>query len=230
MGHREVECPPFHPVEGGHHVQQDERESRQRNPQSWQLFLEHGAALYHRAWRATLTRRGVAVGKWLGRPAGPAYNRGLMVMPSRLFSSLSSRLRSSRLAGESGQGVTENMLIISVVVISVIGGAQSFIGTFRSGVQELGNDVSAILMSGSIGGVGSGGSGGGGGSGASSGGARGGTGNGPSGAPPRSEGEGGFNTNSMPGGRFGNGSFDTANNNRDFGFPLGQPQPPSDTA
>lgn len=151
-----------------------------------------------------------------------------MITPSRLLASLRSRVRSSRLAGESGQGVTENMLIISVVVISIVGGAQSFIGTFRAGVQELGNDVSDILMSGSIGGVGAGGGGG-----SSGGGGNGGGGNGGAQGATATEGDGGYGTQSAPNGngRFGNGSFDTANNDRDYGFPLGLPQAPmGDTA
>ena len=137
---------------------------------------------------------------------------------------------------ESGQAVTENMLIISVIVISIVGGAQSFIGTVRSGVQELGNDVSDILTSGSIGGVGFSGSGG------SNGGPSGGNGPSVNGGPSfnrginRGNGASPASTQSTPGnnGRFGNGSFDTANNNgNSYGLPdgLGFPMPPrGDTA
>jgi hypothetical protein len=53
-----------------------------------------------------------------------------------------------------GQGSAELMLVISVVGLAVVASASTMVPLFRSGVENLGNDVSAILSSGSVGGVG----------------------------------------------------------------------------
>jgi len=64
--------------------------------------------------------------------------------------------------GESGQGSVENLLVISVIAISVVAASYVFVPTFGSGVESLSSDVSSILTSGTIGGIGTsrGGSGG----------------------------------------------------------------------
>lgn len=56
-----------------------------------------------------------------------------------------------------GQGSAEAMLVISVVTIAAVASASTMVPLFRSGVENLGRDVSAILSSGSVGGVGGGG-------------------------------------------------------------------------
>ncbi len=47
-----------------------------------------------------------------------------------------------------GQSATEYMLLISVIVIAIVAGAYVFVGTFRSGVDTLANDVSYFLSTG----------------------------------------------------------------------------------
>lgn len=56
--------------------------------------------------------------------------------------------------GESGQGSVENLLVISVIAIAVVGAGYVFVPTFGSGVEGLSADVSSILGSGTIGGTG----------------------------------------------------------------------------
>ncbi len=54
-----------------------------------------------------------------------------------------------------GQAATEQVILISMIVIAVVGAANSaFIPMFRAGVEDLGSDVEEILMSGAIGGSG----------------------------------------------------------------------------
>lgn len=48
-------------------------------------------------------------------------------------------------SNEEGQGATEYMLLISVVVIAVVGAAYAFIPSFQQGVNQLANDVNTIL-------------------------------------------------------------------------------------
>jgi hypothetical protein len=52
-----------------------------------------------------------------------------------------------------GQGSAEMMLVISVVSIAAVASASTMIPLFRSGVENLGRDVSVILSSGSVGGA-----------------------------------------------------------------------------
>lgn len=47
-----------------------------------------------------------------------------------------------------GQTATEYMLIISVVVIAVVAAAYEFVPLFKTGVQDLGNDVKQMLSNG----------------------------------------------------------------------------------
>lgn len=46
---------------------------------------------------------------------------------------------------EAGQGATEYMLVIGVVVIALIAAAYTFVPQFKSGVQELAVDVKVML-------------------------------------------------------------------------------------
>ena len=55
---------------------------------------------------------------------------------------------------EAGQGATEYMLMISVVVIALTSGAYTFVPVFKAGVGELGSDVARILRTGKINGIG----------------------------------------------------------------------------
>lgn len=55
---------------------------------------------------------------------------------------------------ESGQGSTEYMLVISVIVVAVTAGAYLFVPQFRTGSEALAGDVSRILATGEVGGVG----------------------------------------------------------------------------
>ena len=55
---------------------------------------------------------------------------------------------------ESGQAATENMLVIAVLAIAVVGAAYTFVPTFKDGVRDLAVDVQTILASGDIGGDG----------------------------------------------------------------------------
>lgn len=45
-----------------------------------------------------------------------------------------------------GQAATEYMMVVSVLVIAVVGAAYAFVPTFQVGVEELGHDVSEILV------------------------------------------------------------------------------------
>ena len=45
-----------------------------------------------------------------------------------------------------GQAATEYMMVVSVIVIAVVGAAYAFVPTFQVGVEELGHDVSEILV------------------------------------------------------------------------------------
>lgn len=55
---------------------------------------------------------------------------------------------------EEGQGATEYMLLISVIVLAVVSAAYTFIGPFREGVEEMSKDVKTILASGLVDGQG----------------------------------------------------------------------------
>ena len=61
--------------------------------------------------------------------------------------------RKSKLHSESGQGATEYMLLISVVVIAVVASAYTFVPTFERGVKGLAFDVERILTEHEIGSV-----------------------------------------------------------------------------
>lgn len=49
---------------------------------------------------------------------------------------------------ESGQGATEYMLIIGVIVIAIIAAAYVFVEPFQDGVENLGNRIKAALSGG----------------------------------------------------------------------------------
>ncbi|WP_031388453.1 hypothetical protein [Desulfonatronum thiodismutans] len=51
-------------------------------------------------------------------------------------------------AEESGQGATEYMLIIGVIVIAIIAAAYVFVEPFQEGVENLGNRIKAALSGG----------------------------------------------------------------------------------
>ena len=49
---------------------------------------------------------------------------------------------------EQGQAVTEYMLLVATVVVTVVTAAYTMIPAFQSGVQSLGGDLNSILDSG----------------------------------------------------------------------------------
>jgi uncharacterized protein (UPF0333 family) len=55
-----------------------------------------------------------------------------------------------KLKSRSGQSTVEYMLLISVVVIAIVAAAYVFLDPFKSGVEELGNEVSTTLSTGNI--------------------------------------------------------------------------------
>lgn len=59
-----------------------------------------------------------------------------------------------RLRSESGQAATENLAVIAVLVIAIIGATYTFVPTFSSGVDGLAKDAKHILATGKIGDLG----------------------------------------------------------------------------
>src|SRR4051812_12824572 len=59
-----------------------------------------------------------------------------------------------RWTSESGQAATENLAVISVLVIAIVAATYTFVPTFSSGVDELAHDASNILATGQINGAG----------------------------------------------------------------------------
>jgi len=56
-----------------------------------------------------------------------------------------------RWKSESGQAASENLAVISVLVIAVVGAAYTFVPTFANGVDELAQDAKQILSDGKVG-------------------------------------------------------------------------------
>jgi len=46
---------------------------------------------------------------------------------------------------ESGQGATEYMLVIAVIVLAILGAAYLFVEPFEQGVKKLGENIKALL-------------------------------------------------------------------------------------
>ncbi len=59
-----------------------------------------------------------------------------------------------RLRSESGQAATENLAVIAVLVIAIIGATYTFVPTFSSGVDGLAKDAKRILATGKVGDLG----------------------------------------------------------------------------
>lgn len=59
-----------------------------------------------------------------------------------------------RLRSDSGQAATENLAVIAVLVIAIIGATYTFVPTFSSGVNGLAKDTKRILATGKIGDLG----------------------------------------------------------------------------
>ena len=59
-----------------------------------------------------------------------------------------------RLRSESGQAATENLAVIAVLVIAIVGATYTFVPTFSSGVDGLAKDVKYILATGKVGDLG----------------------------------------------------------------------------
>lgn len=57
-------------------------------------------------------------------------------------------------AGQAGQGATEYMLVIAVIVIAVVAASYTFVPQFRAGVESLAQDVNQALSTGEIAGLG----------------------------------------------------------------------------
>ena len=56
-----------------------------------------------------------------------------------------------RWKSESGQAATENLAVISVLVIAIVGATYTFVPTFADGVGSLASDAKEILTTGKVG-------------------------------------------------------------------------------
>lgn len=55
------------------------------------------------------------------------------------------------LRSEAGQGTVENMLVVSVLTVAILGASYAFVPVFSGGVEALGRDIARVLEAGSIG-------------------------------------------------------------------------------
>ena len=58
------------------------------------------------------------------------------------------------LRSERGQGATEYMLVISVIVVAVVGSAYTYVPMFRVAVFNMSEQVQMMLDNGTVGGIG----------------------------------------------------------------------------